>query len=63
MKNPTHPNDAPDVSLSENAPTRMPAARRLLLWLAIAALLALVFIAYLRPAFVLDLANRIVLCF
>lgn len=29
----------------------------------VAAVLALAFAAYLRPAFVVDLANRIVLCF
>jgi hypothetical protein len=28
-----------------------------------AAVLALAFVAYLRPSFVVDLANRIVLCF
>ena len=33
------------------------------LGIAAAALLALIFTAYLRPAFVLDLANRIYLCF
>ncbi len=32
-------------------------------WLAVAAVLALCFAAYLRPAFMLDLANRIYLCF
>ncbi len=40
-------------------------SRRLLrlLWGSIlAAVLALVFIAYLRPSFVLDLANRFVMC-
>jgi hypothetical protein len=34
-----------------------------LLRAAIAAVLALVFTAYLQPAFVVDLANRIYLCF
>jgi hypothetical protein len=34
-----------------------------LLRAAIAAVLALVFAAYLRPDFVMDLANRIYLCF
>ena len=38
------------------------AARRLLAGGAIAALLALVFAAYLRPGFALDLANRFILC-
>ena len=34
------------------------------LWTALlATVLALAFMAYLRPAFMLDLANRIVLCF
>lgn len=37
--------------------------KRFLLGLALAAVLALVFAAYLQPSFVLDLANRIVLCF
>lgn len=36
---------------------------RLLTGIAIAAVLGAIFLAYLRPAFVLDLANRIVLCF
>ncbi|WEF31725.1 hypothetical protein [Pseudoduganella chitinolytica] len=37
--------------------------KRLAWWLLIAAVLALCFAAYLRPAFMLDLANRIYLCF
>jgi hypothetical protein len=40
--------------------------RRLLragLWALIAAVLALAFTAYLQPAFMLDLANRVYLCF
>ena len=37
--------------------------KRLLFGLASAAVLALVFMAYLRPDFALDLANRIYLCF
>lgn len=37
--------------------------KRILFGIAGAALLALTFIAYLRPGFVLDLANRIYLCF
>jgi hypothetical protein len=36
---------------------------RLLLGAAVIAALALAFAGYLRPAFVVDLANRIVLCF
>jgi hypothetical protein len=36
---------------------------RLLLGAAVAAVLALAFAAYLRPGFMLDLANRIYLCF
>jgi hypothetical protein len=36
---------------------------RLLLGTALVALLALAFVGYLRPSFILDLANRIVLCF
>jgi hypothetical protein len=31
--------------------------------LAVAALLALVFAAYLRPSFMFDLANRFIMCF
>jgi hypothetical protein len=37
--------------------------KRFLLGIAIAAVLALAFAAYLRPSFVFDLANRIILCF
>ena len=37
--------------------------KRLLLGIAIAAVLALVFVGYLRPSFIFDLANRILLCF
>lgn len=37
--------------------------RQWLLGLAVAAVLAIVFMAYLRPSFVFDLANRIILCF
>lgn len=35
---------------------------RLGMWALIAAVLALAFAAYLQPAFMLDLANRIYLC-
>jgi hypothetical protein len=37
--------------------------KRLLLGATFIAALALAFIGYLRPAFVVDLANRIILCF
>jgi hypothetical protein len=37
--------------------------KRLLLGTALIAVLALAFVAYLRPSFVFDLASRIVLCF
>ena len=37
--------------------------QRLLLGAALVLALALGFAAYLRPAFIVDLANRIVLCF
>jgi hypothetical protein len=37
--------------------------KRLLLGAALTAVLALAFASYLRPSFVFDLANRIVLCF
>ena len=36
---------------------------RLALRLALAVVLAAAFLAYLRPSFVVDLANRIILCF
>jgi hypothetical protein len=36
--------------------------KRCLWYVALAAVLALSFAAYLRPAFMLDLANRILLC-
>jgi hypothetical protein len=36
---------------------------RLLLSVVMTAVLALAFVGYLRPSFVFDLANRIVLCF
>lgn len=36
---------------------------RILIGTALAAVLALAFVGYLRPSFVVDLANRIVLCF
>jgi hypothetical protein len=35
---------------------------RLAGWIAAAALLTLVFLAYLRPGFLVDLANQILLC-
>lgn len=54
MKNPAH---------SERPPERLPAARRLFLGAVAAVVLALVFLAYLQPEFVFDLANRIILCF
>ena len=37
--------------------------KRLLLGAALIAALVLSFMAYLRPAFIFDLANRIILCF
>lgn len=37
--------------------------KRFLLAAALAAVLALAFAGYLRPSFVFDLANRIILCF
>jgi hypothetical protein len=36
--------------------------RQLLIVLTIAAIFALVFLAYLQPGFIVDLANRYVLC-
>jgi hypothetical protein len=36
--------------------------KRFLIGAAFGAVLASVFVSYLRPAFVLDLANRIILC-
>ncbi len=41
----------------------LPSPRRALLALSAAVLLASVFAAYLRPGFVLDVANRLWLCF
>jgi len=40
-----------------------PRLKRMAAWIVGAAVLALCFAAYLRPAFMLDLANRIYLCF
>lgn len=37
--------------------------KRLLLGTTFIAVLALAFVGYLRPSFILDLANRIILCF
>lgn len=37
--------------------------KRALLYVVLAAVLALAFVGYLRPAFVFDLANRLILCF
>lgn len=37
--------------------------KRLLAGIALAAVLAIAFIGYLQPAFIVDLANRIALCF
>lgn len=48
------------VAGSELHPPRW---RRLALWTGAAAVLAGIFLAYLQPAFVVDLANRIYLCF
>jgi hypothetical protein len=39
------------------------AAKRFLLYAALAAVLAAAFMAYLQPSFIVDLANRIILCF
>ena len=38
-------------------------AKRLLMWTAVAAVLAAVFMAYLQPSMVVDLANRFWSCF
>ena len=40
-----------------------PRLKRVMAWIVVAAVLALCFAAYLRPGFMLDLANRIYLCF
>lgn len=40
-----------------------PRIKQLLFGAALIAVLALAFAGYLRPAFMLDLANRIILCF
>lgn len=39
-----------------------PHLKRFLLGIALAAALALAFMAYLRPSFIVDLANRFILC-
>ena len=39
------------------------AFKKILAWLVTAAVLAAVFMAYLRPEFMVDLANQIWLCF
>lgn len=44
-------------------PTRPSLLARLLFGIALAAVLALGFVGYLHPSFIVDLANRIVLCF
>ena len=44
-------------------PSRRPPLGGILWRAALALLLAVAFLAYLQPAFVLDLATRIVLCF
>jgi hypothetical protein len=40
-----------------------PAVKRFLLYIALAALLAAAFMAYLQPSFIVDIANRVLLCF
>jgi hypothetical protein len=40
-----------------------PAIKRFLLYAVLAAVLATAFMAYLQPSFIVDLANRIILCF
>lgn len=40
-----------------------PRLKQFLLGIALAAVLALAFIGYLRPSFIIDLANRFILCF
>jgi hypothetical protein len=60
MNNPTN------EPLSPGFGQRLRPTQRVQRWLlrgAAAAVLALAFLAYLRPAFVFDLANRITLCF
>lgn len=42
---------------------RLSPLRKLLARVVVAAVLATVFAAYLQPSFVVDLANRIMLCF
>lgn len=37
--------------------------KRFLLGIALAAVLTVAFLAYLRPSFIVDLANRFILCF
>ncbi|MFL9927096.1 hypothetical protein PQR62_22680 [Herbaspirillum lusitanum] len=55
------------MNVSSESPSKpglsRPRPRRLLLGVAGGAVLALVFMAYLQPSFMVDLANRIYLCF
>lgn len=41
----------------------MQGLKRIAIYVAVAAVLALTFMAYLTPSFLFDLANRIILCF
>lgn len=51
-------------SLPEGTPaTRRALAWRVLAWLAVAAVLAAVFMSYLQPELMVDLANRLWSCF
>ena len=38
-------------------------AKKLLIWAAVAAVLSAVFMAYIRPEFMVELANQVWLCF
>jgi hypothetical protein len=53
------------MNVSSESPSKpgLSRPRRLLLGVAGGAVLALVFMAYLQPSFMVDLANRIYLCF
>lgn len=53
----------PSSPLPPTRPRTSGAARRWLVWLGVVALLATVFLAYLRPELALDLAGRLWACF
>ncbi|UFU11668.1 hypothetical protein [Ideonella dechloratans] len=53
----------PSSPLPSHRPRASGTARRWLVWLGVVAVLATVFLAYLRPELALDLAGRLWACF